>query len=406
MTKALHSMLWATVLATLCMFAVTPSCARDMIISDVTLIDGTGSAPIKHAWVQITDGRIAKISRASIRVNGAEKVDGHGKFLIPGLIDIHVHLKGGGAWGDKPAPNVELGLQELRAYLAHGITTVFDAGNSAEYIYGLRAKERAGEIISPRIFATGQVFGAAQLRGAEPGSQADWPTLAARVDKFLATGPDIQKFSFEKFGDKPGEIIPLAPLESIKKIVAYGREKGARTTIHVTEETITRTVVDAGMSTLEHPMVVEPISDDLLNRLVKNKIPFATTLSIFDDTDTMQWPRWTRERLVVAKANIKKLIEHGGIAAVGSDHFDAPITLAEIDHIGELGLPPLTVVRIATLNGALFLSQEKDIGSLEVGKWADMVLLKADPLRDLKNLRKILAVYKAGELIAHVNAGP
>lgn len=398
MTWGLRFRFWVCLIG-IC--ATSPAWAADLLIANVTLIDGTGAPAVKGAWVSVKDGRIDRISRAPIRVSGAEKIDGKVKFLIPGLIDIHVHLKGGGAWGDKPAPDIEKGLKGLRAYLDNGVTTIFDAGNNPEFIYGLRAQERAGEIVSPRIFATGQVFGASSLRGRgqDPNALPDWPEIEARLERVIVMKPDVQKFSFERFGANTGEVIPLIPLDAMARIVAYVRAKNVRTTIHITDEVIASTVVTAGMSTLEHPVVTAPISDALAKRILDGKVAFATTFSIFDDTEGMGWPAWTKPMIAIAQANVKNLVEHGGIAALGSDHFDAAMVHHEIMRIGQMGLPPTTTLRIATLNGAIFIGREKEFGSLERGKWADMVLLDADPLADLANLKRIHAVYKAGQRI-------
>ena len=386
---------WAVLIAA----ALSPTAvcwsAPDLIVSNVTVIDGTGAPARLNTWVEIADGRITR--PADRPISGPKRViDGTGKFLIPGLIDVHIHLKGGGAWGDKPAPDVARGKDGLHAYIKRGVTAIFDAGNAPEFIYGLRAQERAGEIVSPRIFTTGQMVGTAQFRGAAPGEIAPWPEIEKRLDRFVASEPDLLKFSFERFGAAPGEVIAAVPLDTIRRTVAYVRAKGMRTTIHITDEVIAATVVAAGMSTLEHPVVTTPISDEFARILADQRIPFATTLSIFDELKTMMWPEWTAPMRAQTMTNVRKIVELGGIAVVGSDHFDPAMVHREIRLIGETGLPPLTVIRIATLNGAIFLDREKEFGSIEVGKLADMVLLNADPLIDLGNLERIDAVFKAG----------
>lgn len=372
--------------------------AQDMVIADVTVIDGTGRPAKPHQWVHVIDGRIKRI--IGVPVAGApDTVDGAGKFLVPGLIDVHIHLRGGGGWGEKPAPDVEQGIAGLRDYIAHGITAVFDAGNNPDFIYGLRARERAGDIVSPRLFTTAQMAGTSQFRGSEPDSTADWIEIQGRLDRLIALKPDLLKFSFERFGKTPGEIVAAVPPEIMQRAVRYVRGKGVRTSIHITDERIAAIVVAAGMTTLAHPVITAPISDAFASTLVKKKVPFATTLSVFDDLKTMMWPYWTAPMRPVAMANVRKLAEMGGIAVVGSDHWNPAMTHREIEVIGETGIAPLRVIRIASLNGAIFLNREREFGSVEAGKRADMVLLDADPLADLANLRRIAAVFKDGRRI-------
>lgn len=385
------------VIALLMVCATGVAWAQTLVIANVTVIDGTGRDPKPHQWVQVIDGRIKRIIGGPVQ--GEPVIDGTGKFLIPGLIDVHVHVRGGGGWGEKPAPNVEQGMAGLRDYITRGITTIFDAGNSPDFIYGLRARERAGEIVSPRLFTTGQMAGTSQFRGSAPDTTAPWDEVQARLDRLLSLKPDLLKFSFERFGKVPGEIVAAVPNEMMQRAVRYVRGKGVRTTIHITDERIAAIVVGAGMTTLEHPVVTAPISDEFASTLVRKKIPFATTLSVFDDLKTMMWPEWTAPMRSVAMTNVRKLSEMGGVAVIGSDNWDPAMTLREIDVVGEAGIEPLKVIRIATLNGAHFLNREREFGSIEAGKRADMVLLDGDPVADLTNLRRVAAVFKDGRKI-------
>ena len=124
-----------------------------LLIENVTLIDGTGRAPIARAFV-LTDGdRIVRVSREQIDApTDAVRIDGRGKYLIPGLMDMHVHLTGGRGRG---GPDIQAGKRALHGFLYSGITTIYDAGNNPDYILDFRAQERAWQIVSPRIFATG-----------------------------------------------------------------------------------------------------------------------------------------------------------------------------------------------------------------------------------------------------------
>jgi len=136
----------------------------EFVIEDVTVIDGTGRTPTANQRVVVRGGKIAEITRTQTPIpTGVSVVDGRGKFLISGMIDAHIHLLGGGAWRDSSAQSNKaidelVGESTLQGYLYYGFTSVYDAGNNPDFIMGLRARERAGEIIAPRIFATGQLL--------------------------------------------------------------------------------------------------------------------------------------------------------------------------------------------------------------------------------------------------------
>ena len=162
-----------------------------VLIEGVTLIDGTGKPAQPNTWVLIEAGRFARISNAPLRVGRhVARVDGRGKFLIPGMMDVHIHLLGGGAWRDSSAQSdravdFDVGLRTLHGFLYYGFTTVYDAGNHPPFIMTLRDRERRGEIVSPRLFATGRLL-------SYPGSWSvgyagigvrDWPETIADLDE-------------------------------------------------------------------------------------------------------------------------------------------------------------------------------------------------------------------------------
>ncbi|MHA7871836.1 MAG: amidohydrolase family protein, partial [Hyphococcus sp.] len=129
--------------------SMSPAVANDLLIDNITLIDGTGASPKAGVSVLIDDGRIVQIIGASdAQPEAANRIDGAGKYLIPGLIDTHIHLRGGRdyAQGDRRERNAsfEQGKAALASYLYSGVTSIYDAGNTPDYILKLRADERAG----------------------------------------------------------------------------------------------------------------------------------------------------------------------------------------------------------------------------------------------------------------------
>ncbi len=280
-----------TATALLAATAATAAQAENLYIEHVTLIDGT-HAPQKDMTVAVEGERIATVVPSSLAHSLApglkgRRVDGKGKYLIPGLMDVHIHLKGGfditgKVDAEMAPPNREEGVAALASFLYAGVTTVFDAGNRAEHILPLRADERAGKILSPRIFATGNLV-------TYPGSHGD--RMAVRIsdfekdkallDKHIAEQqPDILKLTLEEEGWGSRPMITLMPVDLLEKITRYYNQQGIRTTVHVSSELRALEAIYAGSDTLAHPVIQGPVSDSFVKLMGAKKTPFASTLTI------------------------------------------------------------------------------------------------------------------------------
>ena len=410
----------------------------DLLIENVTLIDGTGSAPMPGASVLVTDGRVSRVTGDTIAApDQVERVDGSGKFLIPGLFDIHIHIPKGSS-----NPQVaggfdrEVGLESLHSFLYSGVTSVYDAGNHPDYSMTLRADERAGRIVSPRIFATGAGVTFPKSWGASPGAVliSNWPDDATALDANFARQPDLQKITYENFGAGANPWVPSFPQELIVQIIGYARQQGVRTTVHISDEAHARVVVAAGAQTLAHPVPGGRLTDEFVDILAKQRVIVATTLAVFDNivrivedpsfldeplfraviapdeieklktTDRQRysaigWGTWFKTILPYAQQNVGRIHAAGGIVALGTDRHYGPLTQRELELVVEAGIPPLEAIKVATLNSAAYVGAADRLGSIEQGKLADMVLLTADPTLDIRNTSQIEAVFKAGERI-------
>jgi imidazolonepropionase-like amidohydrolase len=113
----------------------------------------------------------------------------------------------------------------------------------------------------------------------------------------------------------------------------------------------------------------------------------------------MQWTAYWKLMTPLAQENVRKLHEGGAILALGTDQTVGPAAHREMELLAAAGIAPSAIIRIATLNAAMFLGREKDMGSIEVGKMADAVLLEADPTHDIENAKKIALVIKDGAVV-------
>ncbi len=407
-------------------------------IEHVTLIDGTGAAARPDSTVLVVAGRIKAVGAAGMRLPWrTQRVDGRGRYLIPGLMDMHIHLLGGGAWKDTSAQSAkpldfDVGVSTLQGFLYYGITSVYDAGNNPDFILPLRERERAGEIVAPRIFATGQLLtypGSWSVGYAGIGVR-DWPDTIKDLDLQIARKPDLQKITYEAHGVGPNPLIPALPRDLMAKEIAYLHAHGIRTTVHISNERMARDAIEAGIDTMAHIPSVGVVSQEFIRLAADKRIPMQTSMSVFDEISQMDrgidflntpeyravldpreyavreiargrylklgWPGWFQVLLPYVKRNIKAIHDGGGLLVLATDRTFAPALLREIELVVESGISPIDAIRIGTLNGAIFLGRERDMGSIEPGKFADLVLLAADPVADIRNVRTVQRVWKGG----------
>jgi imidazolonepropionase-like amidohydrolase len=419
---------------------VTPAAlAATTLIENVTLIDGTGAAPLPAASVLIKGDRIDLVSPVPLRhATGARIIDGTGKFLIPGLFDAHIHLQGGRILKDgKVATDRALGLRALHGYLYSGVTSVYDSGNNPDFIFALRDDERAGRIVSPRIFATGSAVAFPGGYGSGPFSISftEWEAGKPLLEAYLPRKPDVLKLLLESApaGAEPGSRHPGFSTETLRSIVRFANAHGVRTTIHVSLESDAWKALDAGVDDMAH-LVRLTASEDYVTYVATKHVPMCTTLTVLayfakliDDPSFLDAPLFKatvdpqllaeqktaeRQRYIangVAEdfrrtnpqtwRNTKRLFDQGAILALGTDRTWGPAVHMELELLHEAGIPLFDLVKIATLNAAIYLGKDKDLGSIERGKLADLLLLRADPTKDVANFQAIDAVFKGGERV-------
>ena len=423
------------------LLAVAAARADELLIEHVTLIDGT-HAPQADMTVAVEGERIAAVTPSALeRGLRGRRIDARGKYLIPGLMDVHIHLRGGFdptlAPDAPPAPpNRQQGVEALASFLYAGVTTVLDVGNRPEHILPLRADERAGRILAPRIFAAGNLI-------TYPGSHGDRIALRisdfekdkALLDKHIAEQqPDILKLTLEEEGWASRPMIPLMPAELLGQIIRYYNLHGIRTTVHVSSELRSLEAIYAGSDTLAHPVIQGPVSDSFVKLMAAKKTPFASTLTIGDNysrlvehpeyldqplyvasfsaadrarlkTRTREewkgrtWTAWMKIMTPIAQENVRKVHAAGGVVACGTDQSSGPATQRELELLNQAGISPLDVIRIATYQSAVFLGKADQLGSIDTGKLADLVLLSKDPTVNIDNAKSIVFVMKGGRII-------
>lgn len=451
--------MFAAGIGSLALTLASPVLAEDYIVDNVTLIDGTGQPEQSGMSVGVEKGRITFVTPTSAApaVQGRH-IDATGKYLMPGLMDVHIHLQGarGGdgkrlvgverGKGEKKAPTPELlqvekeahdlGLQALASYLYSGVTTVYDAGNVPQHIMGLRAEERAGKILSPRIFATGNLVTSPNGHGSSMAIKiGDWTQDRQKLLDYLEEQkPDVVKLTYDEHGWGTRPMIDKFPIELMQQVVQEINLHGLRTTAHTSSELRATEAIFAGIDSLAHPIIQGPITEEFAELMAAKKVPMATTLTIgegysrlvqhpeFLDEPLYQasltpdairklreetapqwkergWTWWMKVMTPVAQENMRMVDAAGGIVAIATDQTIGPAVHREMELMQSAGVPAKRIVVMATLNGAKHLGKEDVLGSIEPGKFADMLLLNADPTVDVNNAKQIVWVMKNGMLI-------
>ncbi len=409
-------------------------------IIGAVLIDGNGGPPITDSVVVVSGSRIRA---AGSRVNtpipaAARKINGAALFLIPGLIDLHVHVGRRNGPGYVASEYTRDRIEKnLNIYLYYGITAVRSIGADLDAAFDIRKAQRAGDIRTARLFTAGRGFTA---KGGHPSQtlgnlprQTDDPEDARRqVAELAAQQVDAIKIWVDDLGGRQ----PKVKQAVIEAILDESRKYKIPVTAHITTLADTRHLVNNGAAGFLHMIRdTEEIDQSFLTQLRALRVPFAPTLvrqelgwlfttnpGLLDDPDVKhtiepemlaavraaaqgrQVSPASKEEFERAKRNSRRLASSGILIGIGSDGgsgSDLPgiMTHREMEILAEAGFSPVEVITAATRNGALTLGKAAELGTIEPGKSADLVLLKANPVEDVRNLRKIDRVMLNGEWI-------
>ena len=425
--------IWLPAIAVLCLAACKPpeESLQKAIIGAV-LIDGTGGPPISNSVVIVAGTRIRAIgNRANMPIPaGVEKINGAGKFLVPGLIDLHVHL---GTRAGAEYKNVEYTRQRveenLNTYLYFGVTAVRSMGTDRQAAFDVRKAERDGQLLTARLFTAGRGFTAPRGHPSqEVGDvviQTDSPEEARRqVDSLATQQVDAIKIWVDDLGGKEPKIKSTV----IDAILDQARKYNIPVTAHIYSLADTEHLVQAGAAGFLHMIQdTENIDPVFIARLRDLRLVFAPTLvrqelgwlyaehpQMLDDPDVARTmdagsidaarqdarsshvTRADRQDFERAMRNTRKLAGSDGGSTLD---FPGLMTHREIELLVEAGFSPMDAIVAATRNGALALRKGDEIGTVEPGRLADLILVSANPLEDVRNLRKIDRLMLNGEWV-------
>lgn len=401
--------------------------SRTWAIVGATVFDGTRAIP--DATVLISRDRVVRVGRAIPLPPDIDVVDGRGRFVIPGLIDVHQHL----------GQSLEERTTNLARMLGFGYTTVFDPFTSMANFAVLKARSAAPD--SPRYLSTGPMLGS-------PGGWGDFGLEETET----VTGPEHAFEVVDQLADAGVDAIKAAnddwfwgrfplgtmPVDTQVAIVAAARRRGLKVFFHAPAKRLAAQALEAGAAGLLHGVLDEPVDQDFLRLLRRTGASYVSTTIIFEvfgdlvgtvgrqqaydrrglvpaaTYDALRGPEAIaavestvdpavmRSLLTNLRANVVPVSRNGTNVAFGSDggsFGEAPGIASQFELVlnVEAGLTPREVLRGATAGAAQMLGRH-DLGCLAPGRLADLVILSADPLADLTNLHLVDDVVRGGRL--------
>ena len=392
--------------------------AEGLVITNARIIDGT-DAVIDPGSVVVRDGRIVSVGAGEADVPGALVIDAQGKTVMPGFIDGHRHVIGGEAdqWLAEQADD------RMREFLEAGFTTLYSAGDAQDAILELRRRLAAREVAGPRLFAAGRapLARAAGGRGRRDGDPARFdnsrpplrPTEPAGAVPDEDTRARVQAIKDAGF-DAVKTVItvtPGGPEQATLSVIADESERLDLLSItHAVTVQDTLAAVETGTAVLVHTPHIGHLTEAQAQMVADSGIPMVSTLGIFvpffdEDNapifrDALPFPWDTVSSAGQGPVNARLLWEAGVVYGYGTDtRFLPRDTLAHELKSLHLVFSEKDIVQIMTRNAALAIGLGDEVGTLEAGKLADVVILDGDPLTDLYDLLNVDVVIKDGNIV-------
>jgi len=423
---------------------VYPGRDTDIVLHDATVV-------IKDEWIQA----VGPSATTPVPSEGGKVIDGHGKWLIPGLIDGHVHFFQSGnpytrpdaadfnavvPYAQEVARNQARLPATFKVWLASGVTSVIDVGGP---FWNFSVRDAAAKSdAAPRVETTGPLISMVDRRALDLGDPPIVKTTTpdearALVARELPYKPDYIKVWFiHQKGDD------LTAQSAIVRATAEATHAaGLRLAVHATELEVAKEALRDGADYLVHSVFEEPIDDEFISLMRQHKALLCPTLFVTNGYRIVlsgQWQATPEEQRLadpqilahmndvatlptdklppriaklvadkkpiapptVSMQNLKKLSDAGIPIVMGTDAgnigtLHGPSVFREMRLMQDAGLTPLQVLRSATVGGAMAMGRS-DLGEIAPGKRADLVLLDADPLADVGNLSRASTVIKGG----------
>jgi imidazolonepropionase-like amidohydrolase len=395
---------------------------RPVVIRNVTLIDGTGAAPVPGSALISEGKRVTWIGPEAELPEGAADgaIDGGGGAVLPGLINCHVHLANDGSpdlFGQAARDSVTIaalrGYKNLQLTLQAGVTSVRDCGAASGIAIDLARAVEDGMVTGPRIRAAGRVITMTGGHGHFIGREADGPdgvrgaTRAelkggAHFIKAMATGGVLT----------PGVVPTQTALQQdeLEQVAREAHNAGKRAACHAIGNGGIKNAIRAGIDSIEHGFYLD---DEALQLAIDHGTVLVPTLiavnRIVDNGGTGRIPDWVVEKAESESGHHREsfgaAVRAGMKIAAGTDAgtpFNSHDLMAtEMGLMVEYGLEPMAAIVAATKTAAYNLGLDPEIGTLEAGRIADVIVVAGDPVADIGAMENVRFVMKDG--VVHRN---
>ena len=412
-------------------FLITFNLHAATVIYSSNYLDVINEIQVKNTSITITNNKITDISRGFIKVDTRDKlIDLRGFTLLPGLMDMHVHF--GGEYQSKAKRPIKvereteaiLATQHAYKTLKVGFTTVRQVGDSGMVAISLRDAINSNQIVGPRMFTSGKSIattgGHADPTNGMSSDSYEYPTAEDGVingpyDAYTAVrqrykdGADGIKLtvtggvlSVAKSGDNP-----QFTLEEVDAVVKAAKDYGMWVAVHAHGPQGMKRAVLAGVDSVEHGTFM---TEEIMDLMISNGTYYVPTISAGEFVAAKSkignyFPEIVRPKAASVGpqigATFKKAHERGVKIAFGTDAGVQPhgTNSDEFVYMVQYGMSPMKAIKSATINTAMLLGINDDLGSIDIGKTADIIAVKGNPILDIENIKNIRFVMKEGKKV-------
>jgi len=389
---------------------------HDYLIKNVSLIDTGTQTIIPKAAVRVRNGLIESIHASGKLPAVQDDFDAAGEFMMPGMIDMHVHL----VWDGSPDPLTTMkregprfamarGIANARQSLACGVTTMRDVGSVDDVDIEIARVFESGLIFGPTVIPAGRIIQPTGGHVPELGLIADSKDELVKAVRTMKTrGAGVIKVASTGGAYGPEEIGPsVYPQEDLEVIVKEAHRLGLRVASHSLGKTGITYAVQAGINTIEHGA---NIPENVLREMKAKNTFLIPTLAVYKKLSESQgqildwYVEKSKQVVVWHRETIRQAMEIGTPIALGTDagapNFGLhPSVFIEMDTLVDYGLSTWDVLVAATSNAARALGRESSIGAIEAGKKADLILLTENPAANIRAMRSVKRVIKNGIIL-------
>ncbi|MFH1699920.1 MAG: amidohydrolase family protein [Candidatus Zixiibacteriota bacterium] len=357
-----------------------------LAITNCVIIDGTGDAPIPNAIIVISEGVIVAVGPANSTVvpENAQIIDVEGATVLPGFINAHIHSG--------------FNKENLQAWAQAGVTTVRDLGGPS--LFGWK-EEMSKDNSCARLVAAGPMVSVPGGYPLVPWGSLNMITVDSaedaqtKVTELLNAGADIVKLALES-GASFGRVIPTLSPEEALAVVNTVHSNGTVASAHILVSGDLAKALAACVDDIAH-MVVGSLPKSLIDVMIGDSVFWVPTLEPWHHVNTN-----LRDSAI---SNLRKFVLSGGVVALGTDYdgynavFQIGMPINEMKWMAQAGMSSMQIIVAGTKNAACTCNRSSDLGTLEAGKIADILVVNGDPIEDIDNLKNVRLVIHNGEII-------